>query len=470
MKYVIMVAVALVTLFTPLRSALAVSDSNYALNNVSYTWDGTSADRTAPATLDYDYTYGDEASVTYTLPWDFKYHGITYNQITADTNGNIWFGPAVGTNIPFVNEVDNMVPVLSVWNSDLSSYYSGGVFIQHKSLPERVVIEWQTESYFDQGYNQPNNFEVVLFPNNDFRFDYNTFTATTPWDNGSGTMGVTLENLLTTISLTWNYGNVFTLAKQSFLFNADPPTLSINKTGTGTGTVAGSPTGISCGNACSSTFTPGSSITLTATPDSNDVFTGWSGGGCSGTGACTFTLNADTSVTAQFDRNYSLNVIVTGTGTGIVTSVPPGIACNADCSAIFADRVTLVASPYEYSYFSGWTNGSCSGTGDCLLTMNADSSVTAEFNFDTSHQVQATGGSSGYYSSIQNAYDAVADSTTIKLWATTYNEELTCNRPVAVTLQGGYDSGYTSIVGEVVLSGSLTITDGEVTADGLVIW
>jgi FtsP/CotA-like multicopper oxidase with cupredoxin domain len=42
------------------------------------------------------------------------------------------------------------------------------------------------------------------------------------------------------------------------------------------------------------------SITLTATPDANYTFTGWSGGGCSGTGTCTLTLSADTTVTANF--------------------------------------------------------------------------------------------------------------------------------------------------------------------------
>ncbi|MDK9717721.1 MAG: hypothetical protein OEL57_07410 [Trichlorobacter sp.] len=99
--------------------------------------------------------------------------------------------------------------------------------------------------------------------------------------------------------------------------------------------------------------------------------------------------------------------------------------------------------------------------------MNADSSITANYTYDTSHQVKASNGS--YYSSIQAAYNVIADSSIIKLWATTYTESLTCNRPITTTLQGGYDSGYTSIVGEPILNGELTISDGTIIADGLVI-
>jgi hypothetical protein len=41
-------------------------------------------------------------------------------------------------------------------------------------------------------------------------------------------------------------------------------------------------------------------VTLTASPASGSTFTGWSGGGCSGTGTCVVALGADTTVTAGF--------------------------------------------------------------------------------------------------------------------------------------------------------------------------
>ncbi|MDI9570363.1 MAG: kelch repeat-containing protein [Pseudomonadota bacterium] len=77
-------------------------------------------------------------------------------------------------------------------------------------------------------------------------------------------------------------------------------TLTVAKEGTGVGTVTSAPAGISCGAACNHSFNAGTQVTLTATPASGSVFSGWSGGGCSGTGACTVTLNGNTVVTAAF--------------------------------------------------------------------------------------------------------------------------------------------------------------------------
>jgi hypothetical protein len=73
----------------------------------------------------------------------------------------------------------------------------------------------------------------------------------------------------------------------------------------GNGTVASSPAGIDCGTTCQADFTDGTEITLTAIPDPGNSFTGWSGGGCSGTGACVVNANADTSLTATFTSNSS---------------------------------------------------------------------------------------------------------------------------------------------------------------------
>jgi hypothetical protein len=78
-------------------------------------------------------------------------------------------------------------------------------------------------------------------------------------------------------------------------------TLTVNKTGSGT--VSSSPAGIDCGSACSHAFAIGTKVTLTANPASGSKFTGWSGGGCSGTGTCAVTLSGDQAVHAAFASN-----------------------------------------------------------------------------------------------------------------------------------------------------------------------
>lgn len=88
--------------------------------------------------------------------------------------------------------------------------------------------------------------------------------------------------------------------------------LTISKSGAGVGSVTSSPAGIACGGRCVFLFSTGS-ITLTASPAPGSVFTGWSGGGCSGTAPCTLDLSADTGVSATFS-------LVVPPGLGLVPS------------------------------------------------------------------------------------------------------------------------------------------------------
>src|SRR6266436_211223 len=103
-------------------------------------------------------------------------------------------------------------------------------------------------------------------------------------------------------------------------------TLSVSKTGSGSGTVTSNPAGISCGATCSASYNSGTSVTLTANPAGGSTFAGWSGGGCSGTGTCAVTMSAATTVTATFDlpQTFTLTVSKSGSGSGTVTSNPAG--------------------------------------------------------------------------------------------------------------------------------------------------
>ena len=163
------------------------------------------------------------------------------------------------------------------------------------------------------------------------------------------------------------------------------PSVKINKSGNGSGTVTSSPAGIYCGSDCEEAFPDGTVVTLTAVPNEGSAFTGWSGGGCSGTGQCQVTVNGAVTVTATFSRLYSLTIYKSGSGTGRITSVPPGIDCRFDqtggCSAYYAQgsSVILTATPDAGSSFAGWSGGGCSGKGACTVTVSSNSSVTATF-------------------------------------------------------------------------------------------
>ena len=81
--------------------------------------------------------------------------------------------------------------------------------------------------------------------------------------------------------------------------------LTVNKGGTGTGTVAGTTeagTVVSCGSDCGENVPHGKAATLTATPSAGSTFGGWSGA-CTGTGQCVVTMDAAKAVTATFTQN-----------------------------------------------------------------------------------------------------------------------------------------------------------------------
>jgi hypothetical protein len=170
---------------------------------------------------------------------------------------------------------------------------------------------------------------------------------------------------------------------------------------TGGGTVTSADGSLNCTSSCSSTYLPGATATLTATPAVGSAFSGW-GGACSGTGPCVVTMSAAKSVTATFTAlpNFTLTVTPGGTGKGLVTSSPAGITCGSTCSASFfsGETVTLTASASTGSTFTGWSGGVCTGTAPCQVTVTADTNVTATFKKNVTAKmlsVALTGGGSG---------------------------------------------------------------------------
>jgi uncharacterized repeat protein (TIGR01451 family) len=78
---------------------------------------------------------------------------------------------------------------------------------------------------------------------------------------------------------------------------------------------------------------------------------------------------------------YALDVTLSGTGSGTVTSSPAGINCGIDCSETYGygTGVTLTASPAAGSVFAGWS-GDCSGSANPFaITIDAAKSCTATF-------------------------------------------------------------------------------------------
>jgi hypothetical protein len=358
------VAMSLLMLLPQAYSAYRLSTTT------AYTWDGTDADRLKAPTDDYKHTYGDEASVTYNLPWPFTFYGQSYSQgspITIDTNGNIWFS-ATGPANSFTLANTGRGPVIATWNNDLSSYFHGGAFAQRKTGPDRVVIEWKTPSYTDEGAYRINDIEAVLFPNGNIRFDYKAFDTTNGRDYGSGISkgdGSGSINLSTTVAFAP------TLAGHSYTFTELPPALNVLFSGTGEGTVTSTPSGISCPPDCSASFTQGSGVSLHAAPSQYSFFTNWTTG-CSGTGDCPLTMNDDATATALFTRDTAHQVSIGGQTTQYFSTIQQAYNTATDTNIIrlwavvYSESVTC-GRPIEITFKGGYDVGYGSIVGDPVL-------------------------------------------------------------------------------------------------------
>jgi YVTN family beta-propeller protein len=169
------------------------------------------------------------------------------------------------------------------------------------------------------GSIQLNASSSMSAPFNAVRKVYYRFDSTGPWTLATGTGPYTAAysglaagahsieavatNSLEAPSINTDLASVpivGNIASYAFTTSTSVFPLNVIKAGNGAGTVTSSPAGINCGTTCSFNFASGSSVALTATPASGMTFQGWSGGGCSGTGACNVTVNAATDVTATF--------------------------------------------------------------------------------------------------------------------------------------------------------------------------
>ena len=159
-------------------------------------------------------------------------------------------------------------------------------------------------------------------------------------------------------------------------------TLSVTKNGTGSGSVSSNPTGPS--------FSAGTPVTLTALPDVNSVFSGWSGA-CSGTSTtCQVTMNSNVSVTATF--NLKTYTIIASAGTG--GSISPAGGINVQSGA---NQTFTIAPNNGYVIADVNVDGVSQGaiTSYTFSTVGASHTVSATFTTITNYTLTVTNAGTG---------------------------------------------------------------------------
>ncbi len=108
----------------------------------------------------------------------------------------------------------------------------------------------------------------------------------------------------------------------SATFTLNQYTLTVTKSGTGSGTVTSSPAGINCGDDCNEIYNYGTVVTLTATPSTGYAFSSWSGSISSTSNPVNLTMDSAKAVTANFIILIPTSDLIITAVTGPTTAIP----------------------------------------------------------------------------------------------------------------------------------------------------
>jgi hypothetical protein len=157
------------------------------------------------------------------------------------------------------------------------------------------------------------------------------------------------------------------------------PTLELRLRGGGR--VTSDVPGIDCSSSCTTQWSPGTRMELTATPAPGNRFVRWEGG-CiyRGSNRCDYAIGSSAVMTVLFAPER-LRVGVSVRGRGRVTSQPYGLSCPRRCTVRFTsyEAVFLEATPAKGWRFSSWT-GACRGKSTtCYLDLTRAAQARATF-------------------------------------------------------------------------------------------
>jgi hypothetical protein len=124
--------------------------------------------------------------------------------------------------------------------------------------------------------------------------------------------------------------------------------LKVGKDGSGSGEVTSSPAGIQCGLDCEEEYEVGQIVALTAAAGAGSEFSGWSGGGCEGTGICETTVSEAGEVVATFDH--------------LPPPEPPSLTATSPVSPANDTTPLVIGTAPAGTTVSLYASADCSGT------------------------------------------------------------------------------------------------------------
>jgi len=253
------------------------------------------------------------------------------------------------------------------------------------SLDKNIYLSFELNGQQMGSVVNPGTYDCIIKATDD---DYENFTEIQLIKNGAFSQNWSFgENItpvitfpLTTLDGDYYYVKVTqadgeeAISSPIFIVNSNH-VLTVNKTGSGDGRVTSDPAGIDCGAICSTGFPEDESITLSAGPDPDSEFSGWSGE-CS---AGQVTMDADKTCTATFNKLCGNGDLDDGEecdgsyfAEGIECEGCNGTpSCNADCSVDMSPCYNNVCEAGENCYscpqdcIGGTSSGAICGNSIC---------------------------------------------------------------------------------------------------------
>ena len=212
------------------------------------------------------------------------------------------------------------------------------------------------------------------------------------------------------------------------------------------------------------TYDNGTVVTLTATPNANYTFAGWSGDTTEITNPLSVTMDADKSITAIFSINQLLVTTTAVNGT-ITANIQP-----TNGTYDFGTIVEFTATPAAGYQFDGWSGDVTGNMNPLSVTMDADKSITAMFSL-IQRTLTTTASNGTITADVQPTNGTYNNGTVVSLTATPdtnyqfdgWSGDATGNaNPLSVTLDA--NKGVTAMFSLIQRTLTITAVNGTVTA------
>ena len=195
-----------------------------------------------------------------------------------------------------------------------------------------------------------------------------SFTITP--DTGYHVANVLVDGFSVGAITTYTFTNVAANHTIEASFAENTYTLTVEKSGTGSGTVNVTDCTLNWnGNVGTCTANSGMNITLSAAADTGSTFSGWSGGtgsatSCSGTGSCSFNITQNSGITAAFSVG-TVNGACGSSNGQTLTAMPTTDLCSA------GTPTAVNTGPWQWTWSCNGSNGGTTANCSAYIAGNA---------------------------------------------------------------------------------------------------